>query len=77
MTDTTENSMVDKIKLVIAALLVAWSATAPAQIAPLANPNLLFQTAGSLKVAARDEDSGLDMSEHGESAYPAFNGMDN
>ena len=32
---------------------------------------------GSLKVAARDEDIGLDMSEHGESAYPAFNGMDN
>ena len=31
----------------------------------------------SLKVAPRDEDYGLDMSEHGESAYPAFNGMDN
>jgi Amt family ammonium transporter len=32
---------------------------------------------GGLKVSPRDEDYGLDMSEHGESAYPAFNGMDN
>ena len=32
---------------------------------------------GSLKVSQRDEDYGLDISEHGESAYPAFNGMDN
>lgn len=29
-----------------------------------------------LKVSAKDEDSGLDASEHGESAYPAYNGMD-
>ncbi|MDD4715976.1 MAG: ammonium transporter [Oscillospiraceae bacterium] len=29
-----------------------------------------------IKVAPRDEDIGLDISEHGESAYPAFNGMD-
>jgi ammonium transporter, Amt family len=31
----------------------------------------------SLRVAAKDEDYGLDISEHGETAYPAFNGMDN
>ena len=29
-----------------------------------------------LRVSARDEEIGLDMSEHGESAYPSFNGMD-
>ncbi|UOO37028.1 ammonium transporter [Oscillospiraceae bacterium CM] len=32
--------------------------------------------AGSLKVAAKSEDMGLDSAEHGETAYPAFNGMD-
>lgn len=31
----------------------------------------------TLRVTAKDEDYGLDISEHGESAYPAFNGMDN
>lgn len=31
---------------------------------------------GRLHVDKKDEDIGLDMSEHGESAYPAFNGMD-
>lgn len=30
-----------------------------------------------IRVSFRDEDTGLDASEHGESAYPAFNGMDN
>lgn len=30
----------------------------------------------SIKVSKKDEDFGLDVSEHGESAYPAFNGMD-
>ncbi len=30
----------------------------------------------SLRVSARDEAIGLDASEHGESAYPSFNGMD-
>jgi Amt family ammonium transporter len=29
-----------------------------------------------IKVSGKDEDLGLDVSEHGESAYPAFNGMD-
>lgn len=29
-----------------------------------------------LRVSARDEDRGLDLVEHGESAYPAFHGMD-
>lgn len=29
------------------------------------------------RVSSKDEDYGLDLSEHGESAYPAFNGMDN
>lgn len=29
-----------------------------------------------IKVSKKDEDLGLDISEHGESAYPAFNGMD-
>lgn len=29
-----------------------------------------------LRVSPRDEDIGLDTSEHGESAYPSFNGMD-
>jgi Amt family ammonium transporter len=29
-----------------------------------------------IKVSKKDEDIGLDTSEHGESAYPAFNGMD-
>ncbi len=29
-----------------------------------------------LRVSTRDEATGLDASEHGESAYPAFNGMD-
>lgn len=29
-----------------------------------------------LKVTHKDEDIGLDVSEHGETAYPAFNGMD-
>lgn len=32
--------------------------------------------AGSLRVSAREEDIGLDNAEHGESAYPSFNGMD-
>ena len=31
---------------------------------------------GNIKVSPRDEDIGLDISEHGESAYPAFIGMD-
>lgn len=30
-----------------------------------------------IRVSVRDESLGLDISEHGESAYPAFNGMDN
>lgn len=30
----------------------------------------------TIKVTTKDEDTGLDVSEHGESAYPAFNGMD-
>ena len=30
----------------------------------------------TLKVEPKDEEIGLDISEHGESAYPAFNGMD-
>lgn len=30
----------------------------------------------TLRVASKDEDYGLDISLHGESAYPAFNGMD-
>lgn len=34
-----------------------------------------FITKG-IKVSRKDEDLGLDASEHGESAYPAFNGMD-
>jgi Amt family ammonium transporter len=29
-----------------------------------------------MKVTNKDEDTGLDVSEHGETAYPAFNGMD-
>ncbi len=32
---------------------------------------------GSIRVSAREENIGLDNSEHEESAYPAFNGMDN
>jgi Amt family ammonium transporter len=31
---------------------------------------------GDLKVSVRDEGTGLDVSEHGETAYPAFHGMD-
>ena len=31
---------------------------------------------GTIKVSTKDEDIGLDISEHGESAYPSFNGMD-
>ena len=31
---------------------------------------------GSLRVSPRDEDRGLDLVEHDESAYPSFNGMD-
>lgn len=31
----------------------------------------------NLRVTPREEDIGLDKSEHGESSYPAFNGMDN
>lgn len=31
---------------------------------------------GKLRVDARNEKTGLDASEHGESAYPSFNGMD-
>lgn len=30
----------------------------------------------TIRVSPRDEDTGLDRSEHGESAYPAFQGMD-
>ncbi|MDF2567261.1 MAG: ammonium transporter [Oscillospiraceae bacterium] len=30
----------------------------------------------NIRVSSRDEDTGLDVSEHGEIAYPAFNGMD-
>jgi Amt family ammonium transporter len=29
-----------------------------------------------IKVSNKDEMIGLDVSEHGETAYPAFNGMD-
>lgn len=29
-----------------------------------------------IKVSGKDQDMGLDVSEHGETAYPAFNGMD-
>ena len=31
----------------------------------------------NIRVGAKEESIGLDISEHGESAYPAFNGMDN
>ena len=31
---------------------------------------------GRLRVGAKDEEIGLDITEHGEPAYPAFNGMD-
>ncbi|MFA0814676.1 MAG: ammonium transporter [Anaerofustis sp.] len=31
----------------------------------------------NIRVSAKEESIGLDLSEHGESAYPAFNGMDN
>ena len=31
---------------------------------------------GGIKVSPKSEDMGLDISEHGETAYPAFNGMD-
>jgi ammonium transporter, Amt family len=31
---------------------------------------------GHLRVGAKDEELGLDITEHGEPAYPAFNGMD-
>lgn len=31
----------------------------------------------TLRVSEREEDIGLDIAEHGENAYPAFNGMDN
>jgi Amt family ammonium transporter len=31
----------------------------------------------NIRVSSRDENIGLDISEHGENAYPAFNGMDN
>ncbi|MDD2534931.1 MAG: ammonium transporter [Eubacteriales bacterium] len=31
---------------------------------------------GKLRVSARDEDRGLDLAEHDESAYPAYNGLD-
>ena len=31
---------------------------------------------GSLRVSAEEEAEGLDAREHGESAYPAFNGLD-
>lgn len=37
----------------------------------------LIQFAGGpLRVSVRDEARGLDMSQHGEPAYPAFSGMD-
>ena len=29
-----------------------------------------------LRVGAREEQIGLDMSQHGENAYPSFNGLD-
>lgn len=32
---------------------------------------------GNIRVSPKDEKIGLDASEHGETAYPAFNGMDN
>ncbi len=32
---------------------------------------------GELRVTEKSESMGLDVSEHGEIAYPAFNGMDN
>jgi Amt family ammonium transporter len=31
---------------------------------------------GSLRVGERDEKTGMDLAEHGESAYPSFNGLD-
>jgi Amt family ammonium transporter len=31
---------------------------------------------GAIRVSRKDEETGLDISEHGEPAYPAFNGMD-
>ena len=30
-----------------------------------------------IRVSPRAESMGLDLNEHGETAYPAFNGMDN
>ena len=32
---------------------------------------------GKIRVDLRDELMGLDVSQHGESAYPSFNGLDN
>ncbi|MEL4106090.1 ammonium transporter [Oscillospiraceae bacterium WX1] len=46
-------------------------------VATLVVAGIVRLVAGPLKVTARDEDYGLDLSEHGETAYPAFNGMDN
>lgn len=31
---------------------------------------------GRIRVDEKDERSGLDISQHGESAYPSFNGLD-
>ena len=32
---------------------------------------------GKIRVSKRDEMLGLDITQHGESAYPSFNGLDN
>ncbi|UOO37026.1 ammonium transporter [Oscillospiraceae bacterium CM] len=59
-------------QLLAIGFIVVFSAVATLLVA-----GIVRLVAGPLKVTARDEDYGLDLSEHGETAYPAFNGMDN
>lgn len=65
----------DPLQLVRQALSVAFVA-AFAAVMTFAIAKVIVLVGGPLRVSERDEARGLDMSEHGEPAYPAFSGMD-
>jgi Amt family ammonium transporter len=58
------------VQLLSALITVAWTAAGTGICVAIAR---IF---GKLRVSERDERTGLDMSQHGESAYPSFNGLD-
>lgn len=63
-------------QLFIRQLLAIGVAIAMAVVGTLIAAGIAKLCTGKLRTGRREEEIGLDISEHGEPAYPAFNGMD-